>query len=213
MKTEWMSRGFLVLALMASQPVFANVNNGVDPGYVKIKVYEMRVSPNADCSNPITVFQNAAPAYQDFAHNPTLGAGAIPNGTYKCVLMKMSDFIHYTPATTNPGWAHSPPACVVGTDKVSDVGHDEDAVDPDGTSHAMGAAGTENIVWLYVRQGASSNSGNSFAPTGGIPLTSPLVVNGDGAHTMVFDFSGRIGEELNNSTWDCGCDAPTLGFR
>ena len=209
MKMTWLSRGFFAFAMLVSGPVFANVSNGVDPGYVKIKVYEMRVSPNADCSGGITVFRNAAPTYQDFANTPTLGAGAIPNGTYQCIMMRMSDFIRYTPTTANPSWTHS--VCTVGTDYVSDVGHDGTAVDPDGTGHAM-TAGVEDIVWLYVRPGAPVGGGNTFAPTGGIPLTSPLVVNGDGAHTMVFNFSGRVGEE-NGSTWACGCDAPTLGFR
>jgi hypothetical protein len=127
-------------------------------------------------------------------------------------MLKMSDNIHYTPVTAQG----TNGVCTPGSDFVSDVGHDDTAIDPDGTQHVLGAAGTENIIWLYIRTGAVTNNGgndHSFQPTGGIPLTSPLVVHGDGAHTMVFDFSGRIGEEQNGPSWDCGCDAPTLSFR
>ncbi len=91
------------------------------------------------------------------------------------------------------------------------MGHDETAVDPDGTSHVLGDRGTDNTVWLYVREGANRD-GSAFAPTGGISLTSPLVVSGDRTQTMVFDFTNKVGEELNN-TWQCGCDAPTMSFR
>jgi len=201
--------GLLPLFLAAGS-AFANITSGVDPSYVRVKVVEVRISPNTDCSNGITVFRNDAAGYQDMVNNPTLGAGAIPNGTYQCVMLHMSDYIHYTPATATG--THN--VCTVGSDFVSDVGHDGTAVDPDGTTHVLGSAGTESMVWLYIRPDApTAGNINSFAPTGGIPLLSPLVVNGDGAHTMVFDFSGRIGEEFDNGVWDCGCDAPTLSFR
>ena len=205
MKTQWMQRALVLLAFAVVRPGFADVTDGVDPGYVKIKVYEFRVSKNADCSNGIEVYKNNAPGYQDMTHNPTLGSGAIPDGTYNCVMMRMSDFLHFTAATQD-----SLNTCTPGTDSTTDVGHDNTAVDPDGTQHVLGAAGTENIVWLYIRTGATiQQDSNAFAPTGGIPLTSPLVVNGDTAHTMVFDFSGRIGDDHSV----CSCDAPHVSFR
>jgi hypothetical protein len=215
MKTNWMSRLVVVIGLlMAAGPSFANVTGGVDPSYVRVKVYEIRVAESADCSGGITVFRNAAPDYLDMVHNPTLGSGAIPNGTYNCVMMQMSDFIHFTPSTTSGAWSHG--VCNVGTDGAADVGHDENAVNPDGSSFPLGAKGTESRVWLYIRTGATINNGgnqNAFVPTGGIPLVSPLVVHGDGTHTMVFDFSGAVGEEMDNGSWACDCDAPTLAFR
>ena len=90
-------------------------------------------------------------------------------------------------------------------------------IDPDGTTHTLGTVGTEDIVWLYIRTGASNSNGqdqHTWQPTGGIPLTSPLVVSGDQSRTMVFDFSGRTGDEDNGfGGWQCGCDAPTMSFR
>jgi hypothetical protein len=195
------------LAFLGPVPVsHANVVGGVDPSYVKVKVYEIRLFQDANCSGGgLSIYSNAAPSYQDMANSPTLGSGAIPNGTYQCLAMKMSDQIHVSPVSaTGP--------CAVGSDYVQDVAHDDTAIDPDGTQHVLGAPGTEDIVWLYVRIGGNnSNNGNqhSWQPTGGIPLTSPLVVSGNQSRTMVFDFSNRIG----NDGGQCSIDAPTLSFR
>ncbi len=187
------------------------IAGGVDPRYVNVKVYEVRLSQNANCTGGISVFRNASPSYQDWVNSPTLGSGAIPNGTYNCVMVKMSDYIHYTPSTTDGSWTHG--VCTVGTDNVLDVAHDEIAIDPDGNSQSLGVEGTESIVWLYVRTGATGTGQNTWVPTGGIALTSPLVVNGDGTHTMIFDFSNQVSEVFNNGAWQCGCEAPTMGFR
>lgn len=205
MNTTWMKGLFVLSMAVAAQSVFADVTDGVDPGYVKVKAYEFRVSKNADCSNGIVVYKNDSPTYQDLTHNPTLGSGTIPDGTYNCVMVRMSDTLHFTAATQD-----SLHTCTPGDDSTTDVGHDGVSIAPDGTSQNLGARGTENIVWLYVRTNAPTGQDvNSFAPTGGISLTSPLVVNGDTAHTMVFDFSGRVGDDHGV----CSCDAPTLGFR
>ena len=205
MTNSWMQRALMVLVFAAAGSSFADVTDGVDPGYVKVKVYEFRVAKNADCSNGIEVYRTASPAYEDLTHNPTLGSGTIPDGTYNCVMMRMSDNLRFTASVQD-----SLHTCTPGVDSTTDVGHDDTAVDPDGTQHPLGPAGTENIVWLYIRTNAPTGQNtNAFAPTGGIPLTSPLVVSGDTAHTMVFDFSGRIGDDHGA----CSCDAPTLGFR
>ena len=63
---------------------------------VKVKVLEVRVSPNADCSHPIRVYSNAAVTPQDLTSNPALGNGMVPNGTYRCVMYSFSDQITFT---------------------------------------------------------------------------------------------------------------------
>ncbi len=213
MKPFKFASGLVMVVLLTSGPSWASVLFGVDPSYVKVKVYEVRVSQNANCTGGVTVYRDNAPSYTDWTNGPTLGAGAVPNGSYNCVMLKMSDYIHYTPATLSGSWSHG--VCAVGTDYVLDVAHDESAIDPDGVSQSLGPRGTENIVWLYVRTGgalAGSQSISAWIPTGGIALTSPLVISGDRSQTMVFDFSGRVGES-NDSGWSCNCEAPTMGFR
>jgi hypothetical protein len=188
------------------------VPGAVDPGFVKVKVYEIRVSPNTDCTNGIVVARYASPTLFDMVNNPTLGSGTISNGTYRCVMLRMTNYIHFTPSATDPSWTHS--VCIPGSDYETNVARNITAVDPDGTIHTLGAGDPETPIWLYIRSNApTTNDTNSFSPVGGIPLTSPLVVNGDGAHTMVFDFSHRVGEGQDNGVWSCGCEAPTLGFR
>jgi len=204
----------LVLSLLLTPAIVrANVVGGVDPSYVKVKVYEIRLFQSADCSGGgLTIYRNNAPSLTDMSNSPTIGAGAIPNGTYNCVGLKMSDNIHFaTPADTLHLGCHG------GDDHISDVGHDDIAIDPDGTSHVLGTQGTEDIVWLYIRTGGgNTNGGNqhTWQPTSGIPLTAPLVVTGDQSRTMVFDFSGRVGDESDGlGGWQCGCDSPTMSFR
>jgi hypothetical protein len=204
----------LALSLLLSPAfVYADVVNGDNPSYVKVKVYEVRVFTDANCSGSgITIFQTNSPSLTDMANNPTLGSGAIPNGTYRCIGMKMSDNIHYALASNSP---HN--ACVASTDYISDVAHDDTAIAPDGSTQVLGPRGTEDTVWLYIREGGSNTNGSSqhsWQPTGGIPLTSPLVVSGDQSRTMVFDFDGKVGDEDDGlGGWQCGCDAPTMSFR
>lgn len=60
---------------------------------VKIKVYGMWVSTSQTCENPIKVFENATPSEVNLVSNPQLGGGDIPDGTYPCVMIKISDRI------------------------------------------------------------------------------------------------------------------------
>jgi hypothetical protein len=204
-----MTRALIAASLLAGGPVMA-IPGGVTPGYVRVKVYEIRVAPNADCTGALTVYRTDSPSYQDWVNNPTIGSGAVPNGTYSCVMVRMSDNIHFTPSTTDPSWTHS--VCLVGSDYVIDVAHDEIGVNPDGTTQNFGSPGTENIAWLYVRTGGGSQNGNAWSPADGLELTSPLVVNGDGDRTVVMDFTNQVSEQ-DNGGWECGCEAPSMGFR
>jgi len=180
----------------------------VDPSYVKIKLYEGRVSQNADCSSSIRLFVDANPPLTDVLVGPTLGSGAIPNGTYKCFMFKMSDNIHFQPASA----VGTHGACNTGSDYVTDVAHDETAIDPDGTSHAT-TAGVNDIVWVYFRVGGGNGGGGAFRPDQGLSLASAVTVSGDSTRTMVFNFQGAVDEGFNNGAWECGCNAPNMSFR
>ncbi len=62
---------------------------------VKMKIYGVWVADD-DCSNPIKVFENTTASVQDLLQNPTLGGGDIPDGSYGCVILKISDSIEST---------------------------------------------------------------------------------------------------------------------
>jgi hypothetical protein len=72
-----------------------------DPGALRIGVYALYISPNADCSSPVLVQDYGATAsVKDFVSNPVLFTGSPASGSYQCVAIKMSDVIRVQPATT-----------------------------------------------------------------------------------------------------------------
>jgi hypothetical protein len=72
-----------------------------DPGALRIGVYALYISPNADCSSPLLVQDyGATAAVKDFVSNPVLFTGSPASGSYQCVAIKMSDVIRVQPATS-----------------------------------------------------------------------------------------------------------------
>src|SRR3954469_20394566 len=89
------------LAVLALSFLAGTVQAGVNPSSLMIKVTEVRFSPNTDCSNMITTYRNSGAQAQDFATNPSLGSGAIPQGTYHCIAIHLSDIMTITPAAND----------------------------------------------------------------------------------------------------------------
>jgi hypothetical protein len=209
--------GLLIPKVASAGPV----TGGVNPNYVKVKIFEVRASPNEDCSNLVPIFNNASPDYMDAAHNPTFGTGSLPNGTYKCFAIKMSDNIKSQPAS-NQGTRGK---CVGGQGEVvQDVAQPWTpgiySQAPDGT-HIPLTVG-EDIVWLYWRIGGSSGDDptgdRSFRPDKGMLLSAPLTVVGDKDLTFVFNFDGKVGESCDSgcgdpANWYCSADAPVMSVR
>src|ERR1035438_906201 len=73
------------------------------PSSSVVQVFEMRASVNSDCSNAVTVFKTATPSAVDLMANPTFGSGAIPDGTYHCVMFRINDLISIVPQSTTAG--------------------------------------------------------------------------------------------------------------
>jgi len=221
MNTIKISRfGAWVGAVLLTAPVaMANITNGVNPNYVKVKVYEVQASQNDNCSNPVRIFSNANPAYVDAAHSPTFGAGSLPQGTYRCFMLKMDDHIISQPSVDQG--QHG--ACVGNQTVVTqDIAapHGSPGIysqAPDG-SHIPITDG-EEIVWLYWRTGGSIGGPNqdpdmSFVPTKGMLLAAPVTVSGDRDLTFVFNFDGKEGEDTNDGThYYCSADAPVMSVR
>jgi hypothetical protein len=101
----------------------------VTPSGFFLKVYKFAVSENADCSNPVVVYENATPDYVDFTSDPTIASSTIKDGTYPCVIIEMSDAIRFVPGETEG-------ACTKGTaymlDVCADHGHDPGGPPGDG---------------------------------------------------------------------------------
>lgn len=160
----------LIAVLLFSFPfkVMATTN----ASSLKLKIYQISVSANTDCSNPITILSSASGTETDFMSNPVIGTGSVPDDTYPCLMITMDDVIKYTPAT-NTG------ACSSSTEYTADLCRDlassggagnerwsftdlleGTTVTPNvecaGTSQSVTNGGIANKVTLYLRTTAAA---------------------------------------------------------
>ncbi len=91
---------FAAALLLGSCLVLPSARAAVTPSLFEMKVYKFAVSTSEDCSNPIVVYSNDNPEYADFGKGPTVGTGALADGTYRCVAFEVSDHIRFAPATS-----------------------------------------------------------------------------------------------------------------
>ena len=189
----------------------------LDASSLKLQVYAVMLSTSPLCTNPFTVFSSALATEVDFLATPTLGSGSPPDGTYHCVIIKMSDIIKFTPSATAG-------MCTAGTQYVADVCR----TDNSGTTQAPDAVGAPNAcsgtdaalqsdaVYLYLTTNASAGTGgNTFMqPTGttstnGLNLTAPLVIAGRARSKFVVNATGKVGSDGSG----CGMNPPVFGFQ
>jgi hypothetical protein len=185
----------------------------VDPSSVKLKVYAVAVSTSADCSNPLVVFSSDVPTETDMAQNPTLGTGTVPDGTYQCVMITISDQVKATPKTTEG-------ACIAGAEFSGGVCQDNESTNLlGGTTFGPETTCTagEDKVTLYLTTGTTRTKGggallkptSTADPDHGLALAQPWVVSGTSTGTFVVDFTGKVGP----GGGECGVDPPLFGFR
>jgi hypothetical protein len=191
--------------LLAAEPALATVN----PVLVEIKVREMRLSPNADCSNSIRVFSNPAGTPQDFTQGPTLGTGVVPNGTYRCMLINMSDHVTYKPAATegdcNASVEYTRDLFLAGTTSVSPDGVSIPGQGTDSFTNTV-----EDFPWAYFAIGGTL-TGSCFDPNSKCPLSAAAVVTSDRNLTFVANFDGKI--DGINYPGECELEPPDFSFR
>ena len=111
-----------IAALVAAGFCSANAM-ALDASSLKLQVYSVMLSTSAQCTSPVTVFSSATATEVDFLTAPTLGSGNPPDGTYQCVIIKMSDLIKFTPSATAG-------LCTAGTQDTADVCGPTTAVRP-----------------------------------------------------------------------------------
>ncbi len=74
-----------------------------DPASLTIKMYSLYVSANEDCSSPVLVTDHGSSgAEKDFSAGPTLFEGTPANGTYKCLIVNMSDWLKFKSNSVGP---------------------------------------------------------------------------------------------------------------
>jgi hypothetical protein len=164
------------------------------PSSLIVKVFEMRVSKNSDCTAAITVFKTASPTAVDLISQPVLGSGSIPDGTYHCLMFHVDDLVTLVPmATTGVCTGGVPVTLDMFSDPVNDV-----SISPDGmVIHAT--PGGEDDPWVYFSDSNQALAvNNCFEPntsgcacSGPCPLT-PLTISSDQTHNLVLDLVNRV---------------------
>lgn len=188
----------------------------VDPSSVKVKVFAMALSTNTDCSNPTVVFEDSAGREVDMLQAPEIGSGDASDNTYECIIMKMSDIIKFTPASTEG-------SCTAGSENILDVCQtgatttnlDTGSATFNAAVNCTTSTTSEETVTLFLSTGATSTSGNlnSFVqPTSssnGLRLNGAFTVSGSSAAEFVVNGNGKV----DGSGATCQMEPPLFGFR
>jgi len=210
---------FLTLAL--SLLVSDHGHAAGSPSYAYLKVYSAAVSTSALCTNPVVLFDSATPREINMFDSPTIGGGDLADGTYRCVMMKISDTIRFKPA------ANDGTACLATNEYNLDVcGSGTSGNNPitgatinctGGTLNAVGS----DTVYIFISTNSTDTTGagaNAFqAPTSaadgarGMNLGAPFVVAGSSAGQFVMDLTNKV--DGTSSAPDCDLKPPLFKFR
>lgn len=174
--------------LALSPPVDTLVQTG-DPATFTLGMYAMWISQNDDCSAPVLVADYGSVSQpKQMLNGPILFAGSPPDGTYRCLVIKMSDVLAMTPATTFGD-------CVAGTNYSGDIYRDGDSswVDVDG--NMIIGTGTDSIpvdskVTLFLTRDTVAAIARGTSPNQTLQLDSNLEV--PSVSTFVWDGRGSV---------------------
>jgi hypothetical protein len=165
-----------------------------DPSSIKIGLYALWISQNADCSNAVLVQDNGSTAeYKDFVAKPTLFTGSPAAGSYSCVAIKMSDVIKFESATAFG-------ECATDTEYANDIYREDNSGDPSGvfkdidlnpiTASGTDAQPVDDHVTIVMTRDPEAAIARGFSPNQVIPLGSNLVV--PGSSTFVWGGAGTV---------------------
>jgi hypothetical protein len=207
-----------VQALLCGVALLAGNAMALDASSIKLQVYSVMLSTSPLCTSPVTVFSSVAPTEVDFLAQPKLGSGSPPDGTYHCVIIKMSDLIKFTPTGTEG-------TCTAAQQYTADVcrtdnGGTTQAPDTPGAPLACtgtDAAPVSDAVHLYLTTNTTAGSGGqtflqptSTSSTNGLNLTAPLVISGTASSKFIVNATGKVSGADPNG---CGLNPPIFGFQ
>ena len=185
-----------------------------DPSSLKVKVYAVYASLSAQCTSPTQIFVNDTGTFVDFLSNPVLGDGELSDGTYNCVIIKMSSIIKHTPLTTES-------SCLAGTEYVGGVCSMYDSATAlDNAPIACGGDGSnagsvDNTVYMYLTTDSAASEGDrafvhpvAAGDGNGIKLGSPLIISANGRAKFVVNANGKVVA----GGGECGINAPVFDF-
>lgn len=171
-----------------SPPVDTLVQTG-DPATFTLGMYAMWISQNDDCSAPVLVADyGSVPEPKEMLNGPVLFTGNPPEGTYRCLVIKMSDVLAMTPATTFGD-------CVAGTEYSGDIYRDGDSSWVDVNGDMIIGTGTDSIpvdsrVTLFLTRDTVAAIARGTSPNQTLQLDSNLEV--PSVSTFVWDGRGSV---------------------
>lgn len=219
----------LVVALLCFVSVSAYGDWTGDPSHVKITIYGVAVSSHVDCSNAIG-FNYAGGKEIDFVEGDTIFSQNLSDGTYPCVMLKMSDKIKVTPATTSgdnicqagveseqvicsPANSGTYTPITINSDNSVTFGSNTACTGDDIVTLFLSTASSHsgnNVPYAFNRP-ISSNSANCDGDEleCGVNIANAFVVSGTTTGTFVVNFSGAVDVQDG----ECAVEAPIFNFR
>lgn len=211
-------KSLLIASLILASGFAHGADSGINPQYVKMKVYKFAVSESIYCTNPQVVFTNANPLYEDILSSPTFGTGYLRNGSYKCVMLEISDQLKFASDENSDSGS-----CVMGLENTVDLCREERTIDLNGL--ASNCQLGEDKITIYIStvstdDDMSENGVQAFEPPSqgnhhyGINLANALIVAGPHTGTFVVNGNGRITDRLDgDGTRECEFNPPVFSFR
>jgi hypothetical protein len=180
---------------------------------IKVKVFEMRASANSDCSNPVAIFKTDNPTPVDLMTNPVLGSGALPNGTYQCLMFHISDILTVVPQSDDGT------SCKANMEYPLDIFtdlHENLSATPEGVT-ILAHPGVEDDPWIYLSNSSVANTTNDcFSKThdncalcSGPCKMNPIVEMSDQTHSLVINVNSKV----DGSGIACVMQRPVMSIR
>lgn len=227
----------LAAFLLVSVSSFASIGTTrANPSAVKITIYGVAVSPNADCSDA-KGFNYTGGKEINFVAGETIFSQTIADASYKCVILLMSDRIKVTPATT---FSEAGGTCTAGVETQQVVCRANSSqyytavtINADGTvtfgakteCTATTASGSDivplflsttsthtgnEVPYAFLQPVAGNASSCGGAATGcGINIANAFTVAGTTTGTFVVDFTGAV--DIQDGV--CSVEAPIFNFK
>jgi hypothetical protein len=185
-----------------------------DPSSLKLKIYSVYASLSAQCTSPIQIFNNTSGSFVDLLVKPVLGSGDLADGTYNCIIIKMSSIIKHTPLVTDT-------TCVAATEYTGGVCNVGDQA-TDLSNAAIGCMGNgtnagsiDNTVYMYLTTDSLASTGNkafvhpmTAGDGNGIKLSAPLIISSTSKAKFVVNATGKVVA----GGGECGINPPAFGF-
>ena len=144
---------------------------------VKVKIYKLALSTNADCSNPITIFENNSPGQSEMVNQqPNLGKGKVTPKTYNCAIVEIAKNVSTMGAPSCP---------TVRVDSICPDTWQSQLTNGSGTFQCTGGTGNDQRIAIYfTTNGPDNPDTRKFLPplngsdnTSGIKPTGPIVIS------------------------------------